>query len=137
MPADDVTALRDEHKGIVHRLAIIERCVNAPGFNERKFQESVATLGVQLKEHFTHEERVVYEPLNSRLKGRSPTRELIEEHDSIWRAFDTLIETNPARSGGATSSAQLKGNLSSLQLTLRKHLKKEERVVFWLADCLL
>ncbi|HXX72083.1 MAG TPA: hemerythrin domain-containing protein [Candidatus Acidoferrales bacterium] len=137
MSAEGVVALREEHKGIVQRLAIIERCVNAPGFNEKKFRESVATLGVQLREHFKHEERVVYEPLNSRLKGSSPTKELIEEHGSIWKAFDKLGETNLTKNARVISSAQLKVNLSSLQLALGKHLKKEERLVFWLADCLL
>jgi hemerythrin-like domain-containing protein len=137
MPAGDVTALRDEHKGIVHRLAIIERCVNAPGFNERRFRESVATLGVQLRVHFRHEEKAVYEPLNSKLKGSSPTRELVQDHSYIWKAFNKLSEADLALSAGEDSSAQLKGRISSLRLTLRKHLEKEEKVVYWLADCLL
>jgi hemerythrin-like domain-containing protein len=134
MPAEDVMALRKEHKGIVHRLAIVEKCIDAPGFNERKFRESMATLGVQLREHFTHEERAVYGPLNSRLKRSSPTRELIEDHSSIWKAFDKLSEAKLAQGAGVAPSTELKDRLSSLQLTLRRHLEKEEKVVFWLAD---
>jgi len=137
MPAEEITALRGEHKEIIHRLAMVERHVNAPRFNERMFRESVATLGVKLREHFRREERDVYGPLNSRLKGDSPTSDLIEDHSSIRKAFDKLSKADLAKRTGRHPPAQLKRELSSLELTLRRHLVKEETVVFWLAECQL
>ena len=118
MPAEDVLALREEHTGIIHRLAAVERCVSAPGFNGRKFRDSTAALGVQLRKHFAHEERAVYQPLNSRLKQSSPTGELMEDHRSIWKAFERLRKVNFAEGSGAASAVELRKRLSSLQLTL-------------------
>ena len=137
MPAENVMALKEEHKEIVHRLAVVEKCVNAPEFNERRVHESIAALGGQLREHFRREERTVYKPLNSRMKMISPTGELTEDHSSIWRAYNKLSEASLAQGTEMASSAQMKGRLSSLQRMLRKHLEKEEKAVFWLADCRL
>ncbi len=84
-----------------------------------------------LKTHFAHEETALYGPLDAKLKGSSPTRELVKDHQSIQEAFDRLADA--CLVSGAPSADQ-RDQLSSLRSLLNRHLEKEEKVVFWLAD---
>ena len=129
--------MKEEHKVIVRQLATIERRVNAGGLNGRRFSESTAALGMQLQKHFAYEEREVYQPLNLKLKRSSPTKELTEDHRAIWKAFGMLRRASLTEGPGAAAAAELKSRLSSLRLGLSEHFEKEEKIVIWLADCLL
>ena len=128
---DEIPLLRDEHRGIMRRLGLIGRSLDSPGIGHRKgFRESVSELGSRLEVHFAREERALYAPLSSRMKGGSPTEELLNDHQDIREAFDRL---NRMGAEGASLS-DLREQDSSLRSALKEHLGKEERVLFWLAD---
>jgi hemerythrin-like domain-containing protein len=128
---DQLTILREEHRGIVQQLRLVRRSLEAsrPGPQE-KLHESISELGSRLEAHFDHEERTLYGLLDSRLKRSSPTSELVKEHRVIQGALRTLQTMGAERA----PAVQLEGQLSSLRSALNRHLEKEEKVVFWLAD---
>lgn len=128
---DQIPLLRDEHRGIMRHLGLVGRSLNAPGTGPREdFRESVSELGSRLEVHFACEERVLYAPLSARLKGRSPTEELLNDHQGIREVFNSL---NKMEAEGASVS-DLREQVFLLWFALKEHLGKEERVLFWLAD---
>ena len=128
-----MTLLKDEHRLIARRIGAVERQIGSAGQGSgRNLRGSLSGLGTLLKTHFAHEEMTLYKPLDARLRGSSPTGELIEDHQSIRRAFDRL--EGVCLDGEAPSADRVR-RLSSLRSLLNRHLEKEEKVVFWLADC--
>ena len=135
MPSEDrVGVLREEHRQIVRRLGQIEKSLEGHGNMDQKLRRSVADLGAQLRAHFAHEESVVYRPLKSTLGEDSPTEELMEDHHTIWTAFTSFREMSSGKGDGEVPGESLRGTMALLRSTLNRHLEKEEKVVFWLAD---
>jgi len=131
---EEIALLREEHRAIVRDLGSVQRLLHEKKQHPQRRRESIDVLGARLRVHFAHEEETVYKPLNSVLKGRTPTKELMQDHRSIRQAFERLSRLSASRGNGQASLSDLTDLFQFLQSALGKHLEKEEKVVFWLAE---
>ena len=132
---DQLATLREQHRGIIHRLDLAKKTINegrspAPG----KLRKLVYGLGSKLQTHFSEEEKHLYTPLKLRLGKDSPMDSMLREHQSIRQAFKRLRLASAEYEPGRSSNRELQLSFDSLQEGMISHLKKEEKVLYWLAE---
>ena len=126
--------LKEQHREIVRELDGLQRSLSRKEQDPRQLCDLIGILAAKMEIHFAHEEEAVYKPLDSLLKEHSPTGELIDDHRSIRMKFGNLRSMSAGQEGEGGSASDLGSQLRLLRSDLRKHLAKEETVIFWLAE---
>ena len=100
-----------------------------------KLREVLTFFNGELRTHFLHEEDGLF-PVLARIIGRmGPIGVMIDEHQSLWRAVDTLEEHVLAlEQGNATSLAETERVATHIVWLLRSHIQKEDEMLFPLAE---
>jgi len=136
-----IARLRTEHQDIIRTLNIVgDEAINAvhPKSNgTKRISKLILQLGVLLKTHFAHEQTALYGPLRSTLGGDSPTDSMLEEHRSIQRAYERVLAALAECESQASSSQAREGlrfHIDSLQGITTEHIRKEEKIIFWIAE---
>ena len=129
-----LTLLKDEHRTIERRLGSVANTMKSPEITPAKLRESIRQLGSELKSHFAEEERNLYAPLRSRLGKNNPIDEMIAEHVSIFRAYRLLSSTYEKYELRRDRASDLRYCVDSLKRGISQHVRKEEMVLFWLAE---
>lgn len=131
---DWLASLLEEHSAISKHLALVKNEVTrSQSKSPEKLMGLVDDLGARIAKHITHEEQSLYKQLKIRLKKDSPTDEMIMEHELIRNEFATLRH-KCAEYETVDSYVAISQSLDSLQRKLGEHMKKEEKVLYWLAD---
>ncbi len=127
--------LRGSHRKMVRQLELARSMMReVPSPSSGKQRSLIDGFGLQLKRHFVEEERKLYKPLRSRLGKGNPMEEMMHEHESIRRAFERLVVSSVEYESGRCNMRKFQLGFDSLRDQLIKHMKKEENVVYWLAD---
>ena len=129
---DFLTPLIREHSTIVQELESIRNTLQSQT-PAPKLLKLVDDLGEGMKKHFVHEERSLYRQLKIRLREDSPTDEMTLDHESIRRDFVAFRQA-VGKNGEKHSIVRIQRLFDIFQRKLKEHIKKEERVLFWLAD---
>lgn len=101
-------------------------------------KEILASLGPELVRHFSDEEEVLFPCLASVIGSRGPIAAMGDEHKVIQRSLALLREKGEkASNGGLPSSPTLEEVINYLVVFLRSHIKKEDSMLFPLAEKVL
>ena len=132
---DWLTPLLEEHRSITQDLELIRKEITMSRLkSSERLPKLIDGLGLRIAKHFMHEEQTLYRQLKARLKEDSPTEEMIMDHESMRVEFEVLRHSCVVYESGHGSIVALRRSIDSLQGKLSEHMKKEERVLFWLAD---
>lgn len=135
-PTDDrIATLKAEHRGILRRFKLLSEAIDRQAA-AGTIQDLISKLEVLLESHFSHEQASLYEPLESRSEMKdSPARIMMAEHRAIGRAFKTL-RSNMAESNrpSSVSYEDLQSRIDTLQGLVSEHIRKEEKILFWIAQ---
>lgn len=144
-PAPDVfDALRADHAtvlaGMDEVLASAERIgtrARAAASDEAMVRAFANRLETQFTTHIPAEDEAVYPALESALPGaRQNLAPLRGEHRELRRMLDCLRDTL-GQPGGRERNEQIAVQVQDLADLLRIHIRKEEAVVFAVAECVL
>jgi hemerythrin-like domain-containing protein len=136
--------MRAEHKAVLGRLTtllasarrIAARAGAAPT-EEARVRAFTDHLEKQFATHMRAEDMVIYPVLETALTGARPSlAPLRGEHDTLRRMLEGLRETL-AEPAGAVRNEQIAVQAQDLADLLRIHIRKEEAIVFAVADRLL
>ncbi|MBI4295380.1 MAG: hemerythrin domain-containing protein [Chloroflexi bacterium] len=137
---ETLTVLRQSHDAGLDKLKLLEDVAE-----ELRQGRSVETLprlrqllrffNGELRTHFLHEENGLF-PVLARIIGRmGPIGAMIEEHQSLWRAVETLEEHVIAlERGSAVGLAETEKVATHIVWFLRSHIQKENDMLFPLAE---
>jgi hemerythrin-like domain-containing protein len=118
----------------MQQLALISNALaQSQSLSPEKLLELIDHLGSRIAKHFAYEEKILYKPLKMKLEKDSPTDEIILDHELIRRDFE-ILRRACVQYGTSSSSVVLQRCLDPFQRELSEHLRKEERVLFWLAE---
>lgn len=138
MEGERLRLLREEHKGIVNQLALVRNAIGqSRSPPPEELLELISGLMSRIVKHFADEEKSVYRPLGRKLGEDSPTHQLMSEHESLRRGFGMLVRMCARYRGRGRSIKGVRHRFDSLREELSQHIKKEESVLYWLADVML
>jgi hemerythrin-like domain-containing protein len=130
-----IAALKEEHEGILRRFRLLREAVgrHSPASTIRGL---VSKLQGLVESHFAHEQDGLYEPMRSRSEAKyDPTRAVMAEHGEISRAFKRLISDMGGSGCPSTlSQTALRTRVEALERLVIGHMRKEEKVLFWMAE---
>jgi len=100
-----------------------------------QLRQLLAFFNGELRHHFLHEEEALFPALSRAIGPMGPVAVMIEEHKSMGRAVDALEEALVDLEYGSTQSTKEAQQISSHILwALRSHIKKEDEMLFPLAE---
>jgi hemerythrin-like domain-containing protein len=133
-----LTPLKDEHKAIMRQLEVVRGNIEeASPSSVRALRASLHELGARLETHFDRERETLYEPLRSALGKDSPIGSMLEGHKAMKRTYRELLsdlgnfETHPF---SPQIRVDLRARVESFQRMFRDYVRKEEKIVFWIAE---
>ncbi len=137
---DPFARFRREHRGVLGRLARLERAVlvRRPGrAAETRLREAVAHLERQFATHMAAEDQVLFPAVGASFpEARETLAPLALEHAELRSMLAALQHTLDAPRGRSRDE-QLVVQTRDLVDLLRIHIEKEEAVVFALAERVL
>ncbi len=135
-----LTILLEGHEKGLAKLALLEsaaeRLKQGRGADALpQLCEALEFFNGELRAHFLHEEDGLF-PVLARVIGRmGPIGAMKEEHQSIWRAVDTLEErVTELERGSAGDLAETERVATHVLGLLRSHIRKENEMLFPLAE---
>lgn len=124
----------DEHAEALRRLAVLEKANAAGDWNEMR--DMAVWLSHELKAHNESEEIHLFPLLERHLPpGFGPTQTMRMEHRQIWATTEALVDALamvPPEDPG-----QVEADALSLVAQLGAHIRKEDQVLYPLAERLL
>lgn len=143
-PAPDVfDTMRADHRAVLDRLAALEADADRIGAgggraeDEARVRAFVAHLEAQFATHMRAEDELLYPALAAELPDtRSSLAPLRAEHAEL-RAMLAALRDTLDETPGAGRNEQLAVQATDLADLLRIHIRKEEAVVFAVAERLL
>lgn len=104
----------------------------------QRLDELINYFSKEVRMHFRQEEMVLF-PVMEKLIGRAGfIHAMLDEHQSFWRAFETLEERREAVSGSLkvkpSEVRPLEEVLTHIVAFLKSHINKEEKSFFPLAE---
>ncbi|MBI4287996.1 MAG: hemerythrin domain-containing protein [Chloroflexi bacterium] len=143
MSSRPLDMLRSAHRGALAELDLLERSARALSCNGSPVGADLDRVSrffdSELKVHFQHEEEVLF-PYLARVVGREgPIAAMLDEHQSLWRAWDAFQEKvgQIKESSGSEDSKQVQAAqqiANHIAGFLRSHIQKEDNVLFPLAE---
>lgn len=100
-----------------------------------RLRQSLEFFNGELRTHFLHEEDGLF-PVLARIIGRmGPIGAMLEEHQSLWRAVETLEEHLSELEQGSTPALSEVGKVAThIVWLLRSHIQKENEMLFPMAE---
>jgi hemerythrin-like domain-containing protein len=141
---DVFAAMRHEHQALVERLDSLERGVahfattsSLSPEDEETVRSFVTHLEAQFATHMRSEDEVVYPLLESTVPGtQASLAPLRAEHEELRSMLASLCATLAERAGAARNE-QIAVQAQDMADLLRIHIRKEEAVVFAVAERLM
>jgi hemerythrin-like domain-containing protein len=127
---DRVTPLKKEHAEIRHQLELVWTIMASSSNSRGRLRHAVNRLAALTETHFTEEETSLYEPLRSKMRSAGPVDSMGQEHRSILRDFRRLS----ASIRNQAQIRELRYSFILLETEIDKHIEREEKVLFWLAE---
>lgn len=131
----EIEALRREHENILRELVLLRDALDKREAARTVFALA-SSLGRDLETNFSHELSILYEPMKKKpgLKG-GPISTMIAEHSAISRAFKTLLSAiETLRNRSSHQYEDLRLQIDGLQRLVGKHVRREEKILFWMAE---
>jgi hemerythrin-like domain-containing protein len=129
--------LREEHRAIIRQLNLVRSSIKQGSrFSTEGLRELVDGLGKQMETHFKHEQETLYDPLRSALGKDNPAGSMLEGHKAMKRAYNhllSLLDDYVVRGSSHAKDSLLSG-IDSLLETILEYVRKEEKVIFWIAE---
>jgi len=128
-----LASLRREHEDVLNSFKLVRAATEADANSGRVFG-LVSGLGDLLEAHFAHENRSLYTPLKLAVQG-NPAGPMLAEHAEIARTLKTLLSDLSKRTEpSSVSCGKLGPRIEALQRLVFDHMRKEEKVIFWIAE---
>ena len=132
--------LRREHKELMLQLGfVVKGIASSPPDSSEVLGTLIEDFGARLETHFKHEEESLYGPLVSALGKASAVSPMMDGHRAMRRASKemmvALAEYRARQRPGAR--AALEEKVGSLHRIVEEYVRKEEKVVFWIAELTL
>lgn len=135
---DRASPLRREHKGIARQLELISKKIGDSRISSNaRWGELLDGFGVALRAHFANEERMLYQPLETKLSRSGLAAEMRRKHRLLHHDFAAFRRACEIYEATGSLPGDLELLFASFESGLSKHIEEEEKVVFWLADCKL
>jgi iron-sulfur cluster repair protein YtfE (RIC family) len=142
MSGDILHRLREDHRHVLGELAQLEHALQGPGVFKTaegigRIRGLVALLERQFATHMAAEDEVLFPTLARGLDdGPALVAPLHDEHAELQAMLATLTTTLD-RPPGSARDEQIVVQLRDLSDLLRIHIRKEETLVFGIADRVL
>lgn len=140
---DALVTMRADHRAVLERLSGLETAaeriaaVDADPGDESRVREFVAHLEAQFATHMRAEDELLYPALTTALPDtRASLAPLVAEHAEL-RAMLAALAATLDEPAGPTRNEQLAVQARDLADLLRIHIRKEEAIVFTVAERLL
>ena len=142
--SDPITTLRHAHDIGLEKLDILSGAMSR--LTEGSYPTALADLrevlrffDTELKVHFRHEEEALFPALATVIGREGPIKSMLDEHQSLWRAVDTLREKmgylESAPEDDAPKIAQeVKLVADHIVGLLGGHIGKEDSMLFPIAE---
>lgn len=100
-----------------------------------QLRELLAFFNGELRTHFLQEEEALFPALSRAIGPMGPVAVMTEEHKSLGRAVDALEQALADLEHGSTQSTkEVQQVASHILWALRSHIKKEDGMLFPLAE---
>lgn len=143
IPNRPLDILRSAHQAALGELGRMEGAAKALPQDRNAAWEALGQVtgfvDRELKVHFRHEEEVLFPYLARVIGQEGPIAAMLDEHQSLWRAWDTFqekvgeLKASPA--DGAVKQVQAVQQIANYIVSfLRSHIQKEDTVLFPIAE---
>jgi iron-sulfur cluster repair protein YtfE (RIC family) len=135
-----LSPLRREHKELMLQLGMVMNAVGScPPSSTEKLGTLIEALGARLETHLNHEQESLCGPLVSALGKDGPVGPIMDGHKAMKRAVKDMSSALAAyrASRSPRAWAELREKMDSLHRTVGEYVRKEEKVVFWIAELTL
>ena len=136
---DPIQRLHEDHDHVLEvmetiELAVADLRVGASPSALQALRDSLAILEREVRAHAKLEESILYPALGRHLPPLT-IETLCEEHSDIWWAMDLLAEG--LREAREIRVAELRWHATSLVDLMRRHVEKENNVLFMIVSQML